>query len=77
MKKCPMHSFLPEFLPDIPEFVSPLFGITGQMAMVNIYGDPQAPHRDISESSQAVLVSVSLRLRGLCHRWGGMKRGWW
>ena len=78
MKKCPIGSFLPECLPDSREFVSSLFGITGQMAMVNIYssGDTQEPHRDISESSPAVLASVPLRLRGVCHHYGGMKRGW-
>ena len=77
LKRCPIDSSLPEFLPDIPESVSSLFGITGQMAIVNIYscGDTQAPHRDISESSRAVLVSVSLRLRGVCHRLGRMMRG--
>ena len=79
LKKCPIDSSLPEFLPYSPEFVSLLFGITGQMALVNIYSssDTQAPHRNISELSPAALASVSLKVRGICHRWGVMKRGWW
>ena len=53
-------SFLPELLPHIPEFVSSLFGVTVQAAIVNIYspGDTLAPYRHTSESSLAVLGSV-------------------
>lgn len=38
-------SSLPEFLPDIPELASSLFGMTAQIGIVNIYspGDALAP----------------------------------
>jgi len=68
LKKYPVDSSsLPEFPPDIRELVSSLFGITAQAAIVNIYspGDTLAPHRDISESSSAPLVSVSLGCEAL------------
>jgi len=68
LKKYPADSSsLPEFPPDIRELVSSLFGITAQAAIVNIYspGNTLAPHRDISESSSAPLVSVSLGCEAL------------
>ena len=60
-------SFLPEFLLDIPKFVSLLFGITVQTAIVNIYspGDKLALYRDTSRSSPAVLGSVLLHSKAL------------
>ena len=38
-------SSLPEFLPDIPELASSLFGMTAQVGIINIYspGDALAP----------------------------------
>ncbi|PUU80019.1 hypothetical protein B9Z19DRAFT_1080318 [Tuber borchii] len=61
-EKYPMDSSsLPEFLPDIPVFVSSIFGNAAQTAIVNIYspGETLAPDRDISESSPAVVVSFA------------------
>lgn len=53
-------SFMLEFLPDIPEFIRSLFGLTVQAPIVNIYspGDKLAPYRHTSESSLAVLGSI-------------------
>ena len=60
-------SLLPEFLLDIPKFVSLLFGITVQTAIVNIYspGDKLALYHNTSRSSPAVLGSVLLDSKAL------------
>ena len=68
LKKCLMDSsYLPEFIPDIPEFVSSLFGIRVQIPITNIYPPDNAlvPHRDTSDSSPWVLGTVLVGCKAL------------
>ena len=59
-------SFLPEFLLDIPKFVSSRIGIIEQTAIVNISpGDTLPLYRDTSKSSPAVLGSALLDSKAL------------
>lgn len=53
---------MPEFLLDIPKFISSLFEITVQTAIVNIFSpsDTLVLYCDTSKSSPAVLDSVLL-----------------